>query len=278
MKVTFIVAPYDSGQVYAGFGQGPEALIAGGLVEELTLEGHQVEVSDIGEVGDESREISTGFAVCAAVAKKVEETLSEGRFPVVLAGNCLTSVGAVAGEGADAIVWFDQHADINTPDTSTTGFLDGMALATVLGLCWRGMTDAIPGFKPVEPSRCLLAGARDLEAAETRLLENLPVIRAACGEAPAKAAALQATGATRAHLHLDLDVLDPEELQVNRYAGPGGPDPEQLRNAVCGLAGHVPIAGMTISAYDPAFDPRAEVPPVVGKMLADFLAAMERSR
>ncbi|KQZ15292.1 arginase [Mesorhizobium sp. Root554] len=278
MKVTFIVAPYDSGQVYAGFGQGPEALIAGGLVEELTLNGHDIEVRDIGEVGDAPREISTGFAVCAVVAKTVGEALGRGRFPIVLAGNCLTSVGAVAREAADSIVWFDQHADINTPDTSTTGFLDGMALAAVLGLCWRGMTGAIPGFTPIDPARCLLAGARDLDAAETRLLEELPVIRAACGSAPEKMAALKAAGATCAHLHLDLDVLDPEKLQVNRYAGPGGPDPEQLRNAVCGLVGHVPIAGMTISAYDPAFDPRAEVPPVVGKMLADFLAAMERSR
>ncbi len=278
MKVTFIAAPYDSGQVYSGFGQGPEALIAGGLVEGLTLGGHDIEVVDIGEVGDAAREISTGFAVCAAVADKVRETVDRGRFPVVLAGNCLSSVGAVAGEGADSIVWFDQHADINTPETSTTGFLDGMALATVLGLCWRGMTDGIAGFNPIDSARCLLAGARDLDAAETRLLKELPVIRAACREAPAKVAALKAAGASRVHLHLDLDVLDPEKLQVNRYADPGGPDPEQLSKSVCGLVGQVSIAGMTISAYDPAFDAKAEVPPVVGRMLADFLAAMERSR
>ncbi|TIT87215.1 MAG: arginase family protein, partial [Mesorhizobium sp.] len=117
MKVSIILASYDSGHYHGGCGQGPDALMAGGLAEALKLAGHDNE-----------------------------------RFPIVLAGNCLTSAGAVAGEGADAIIWADQHGDINTPDTSTSGFLDGMALATVLGLCWRPMTAQIPGFKPIDPA------------------------------------------------------------------------------------------------------------------------------
>ena len=36
MKLTIVLAPYDSGLYHVGFGQGPDALIAGGLVEALT--------------------------------------------------------------------------------------------------------------------------------------------------------------------------------------------------------------------------------------------------
>ncbi|TIS72728.1 MAG: arginase family protein, partial [Mesorhizobium sp.] len=109
-----------------------------------------VEVRDIGKVveDEQEREIGTGFAVCNVVSGEVRIALDNGRFPIVLAGNCLTSAGAVAGEGADAIIWADQHGDLNTPETSTSGFLDGMALATALGLCWRRMAAQIPGFKP----------------------------------------------------------------------------------------------------------------------------------
>lgn len=277
MKVTIILASYDSGNYHGGCGQGPDAIIAGGLADELALHGHEAEVEDIEKVGDDqTREISTGFAVCNAVAEKIAAARKDGRFPVVLAGNCLTAAGAIAGEQADSVVWFDQHADINTPETSTSGFLDGMALATLLGLCWRPLANAIPGFAALKPWRAMLVGARDLDPAEKRLLDEQPVIRAKCAEAAGKAAKLVEAGAKRTHLHVDLDVIDPDDLQVNRYATPGGPSPDELREAVCGLARALPITGVTLTAYDPIVDPSGEVPPVVGKLLVGLLGEIEK--
>ncbi|AZO26688.1 MULTISPECIES: arginase family protein [Mesorhizobium] len=277
MNISIILASYDSGHYHGGCGQGPDALIAGGLAEALKLAGHDVAVHDIGKVSEDEqeREIATGFAVCNAVSGEVRIALDNGRFPIVLAGNCLTSAGAVAGEGADAIIWADQHGDLNTPDTSTSGFLDGMALATVLGLCWRRMAAQIPGFKPIDPTRCVLVNARDLDPAEQELLETLPIIRTECPDWAGAAEKLKAAGAERVHMHIDLDIHDPEELQANRYTTPGGPAPDEVRTAMCGLAGPLTIAGLTISAYDPAFDPKGDVPPLVGELVVDLLSTME---
>ncbi|CDX21196.1 Arginase/agmatinase/formiminoglutamase [Mesorhizobium sp. ORS 3324] len=277
MNVSIILTPYDSGHYHGGCGQGPDALIAGGLAEALKLAGHDVAVHDIGKVveDEQEREISTGFAVCNAVSGEVRIALDNGRFPIVLAGNCLTSAGAVAGQGADGIIWADQHGDLNTPDTSTSGFLDGMALSSVLGLCWRRMAAQVPGFKAIDPSRCILVNARDLDPAEKELLEKLPIIRTECRDWPAAAEKLKAAGAERVHMHIDLDVHDPEELQANRYTTPGGPSPEQMRAAMCGLAGPLAVTGLTISAYDPAFDPKGDVPPLVGELVVDLLSTLE---
>lgn len=277
MNISIILASYDSGHFHGGCGQGPDALISGGLAEALKLAGHEVDVHDIGKVveDEQEREIGTGFAVCNTVSGEVRIALDKGRFPIVLAGNCLTSAGAVAGVGADAIIWADQHGDLNTPETSTTGFLDGMALATVLGLCWRPMTAQIPGFKAIDPARCVLVNARDLDTAEKELLEKLPIVRTECPGWSAAAQRLMADGASQVHMHIDLDVHDPEELQANRYTTPGGPAPEQVRTAMCGLAGPLNIAGLTISAYDPAFDPKGDVPPLVGELVVDLLSTME---
>ncbi|TPN84228.1 arginase family protein [Mesorhizobium sp. CU2] len=277
MKVSIILASYDSGHFHGGCGQGPDALISGGLADALKLAGHDVEVHDIGKVveDEDEREIGTGFAVCNAVSGEVRIALDKKRFPIVLAGNCLTAAGAVAGEGADAIIWADQHGDLNTPETTTTGFLDGMAFATVLGLCWQRMAAQIPGFKPIDPARSILVNARDLDPAEKELLEKLPVIRTECPGWAAAAQRLKADGAKQVHMHVDLDVHDPEKLQANRYTTPGGPGPEQVRDAMCGLAGPLAIAGLTISAYDPAFDPKADVPPLVGELVVTLLSTME---
>jgi len=277
VKLTLIVAPYDSGQRHEGFGKGPDALLTGGLVDTLTLEGHDVTVEEIDKIeGLGDREIATGFAVCKSVARKVVKSREQGRFPVVLAGNCLTTCGAVAGEDADSIIWFDQHGDINTPETSTFGFLDGMALATTLGLCWRPMANTIPGFRPIDAAKCMLVDARDLDPDEKLLLDSLPVIHARMDEAAEKVMGLKQAGVRRTHLHIDLDVHDPDELQVNRYAEPGGPQPDAVREAAICMARSVPIVGLTFSAYDPAFDAKGDVPPAVGRLLVDFLAAMER--
>ncbi|MCQ8872785.1 arginase family protein [Mesorhizobium sp. LMG17149] len=276
MKISIILASYDSGHYHGGMGQGPDALVSGGLVDALTMAGHDVMIEDIGKVGDaQEREIATGFAVCNAVATEVRLARDAGRFPIVLAGNCLTSAGAVAGEDADAIIWAGQHGDLNTPETSTYGFLDGMALATVLGLCWRPVASAIPGFKPVDPSRCVLVNARDLDPDEKRLLETLPIVRTECSGVAQAAERLKIAGARRVHMHLDMDVHDPRELQANRYITSGGPSPEQLRDATCAMALAVPVVGITVSAYDPAFDAQADVPPLVGQLLNDLIATIE---
>jgi arginase len=278
MKLAVVLAPYDSGHYRSGCGLGPEALLSAGLVDALQSRGHDLVVHDIGRVGDvPGREIATGFAVCTAVAAQVRAACEDGRFPIVLAGNCLTAAGGVAGETADSIAWFDQHGDINTPETSGFGFLDGMALSSILGLCWRPMTAAIPGFRAIEPERCLLVDARDLDPDEKLLLDRLPIVRASCEEAVGQAGKLIAAGATRLHLHLDLDVHDPETLRVNRYATPGGPDPVQLRKTVCNLAQSFPVSGMTISAYDPSVDVARKVPPAVSTLLVNFLAALRKS-
>ncbi len=277
MKLTLIVAPYDSGHRHSGFGRGPDTILGAGLVETLEDAGHEVDVVDIGKVGDpQAREIATGFAVCRAVAAKVSDACDDDRFPIVLTGNCLTANGAVAGEGADSIIWFDQHGDVNTPETSPHGFLDGMALAVTLGLCWKPMAGGIPGFHAIDPKRCMLVDARDLDPDETALLATLPVVRAECSEAAAKVGELKAAGARRTHLHIDLDVHDPAELQVNRYTAEGGPSVEDVREAVCGIGRSVPIVGVTISAYDPVFDAKSDAPPVVGALLIELLAALER--
>lgn len=278
MKIALILAPYDSGHYQSGMGRGPETIVSGGLVDELTLQGHDVTVQEIGHVGaKQGREIATGFAVAAAVANKVRKARDEDCFPVVLAGNCLTCCGALAGESADALVWVDQHGDLNTPETSETGFLDGMALATALGLCWQSMAASIPGFQPLDPARCLLVDARDLDEAEKRLIRTLPVPYVShCSEAHDRVAALKEAGTARVHLHVDLDVTDPDDLQVNAYVSPGGASQDEVVTMAAGLARTLPICGITLSAYDPAYDPKSAVPAYVGRILTDLTASLER--
>ena len=112
-------------------------------------------------------EVADSFDVIRSVRASVRATVEDGRFPLVLAVNCFTSLGTVAGVGREVgVVWFDAHGDLHTPDSTITGFLDGMGLAMLLGDGWRELRSTVEGLRPVPAANALLVAARDLEPTE----------------------------------------------------------------------------------------------------------------
>lgn len=101
--------------------------------------------------------------------------------PVVISGDCPTSLATVAGlqrkGSGPSIVWLDAHGDFNTEETTESGYLGGMPLAKICGF---GDLDAIGGLglATVAPDRALLVGARDLDPGEDALLASAGVARA----------------------------------------------------------------------------------------------------
>jgi arginase len=79
---------------------------------------------------------------------------------------------------------------------------------------------------------------------------------AAVGERAAAAIVgrLESDGVRRLYVHLDLDVLDPAEGQVNEYPAPGGVSLDALCATLRALGERAPVAALTLSAYDPAYD------------------------
>lgn len=100
-------------------------------------------------------EIGRTFEVKHRVASAVSDAVGNERFPLVLAGNCNTSVGVHAGlnEPEVGVVWFDAHPDFNTPDEVTGGYFDAMGVATLAGQCWHKLAASIPGHRPLDLTR-----------------------------------------------------------------------------------------------------------------------------
>jgi arginase len=133
-------------------GAGPLHLLRSGLAVRLEEEGHHVTIRSIDlPLDSRATEIASAFELSAALAGAVAEAAEIGSFPLVLSGNCgPAALGCVDGlQTRMNIFWFDAHGDFNTPETTRSGFLDGMALAAVTGRCWSGLARAIPGFRSV---------------------------------------------------------------------------------------------------------------------------------
>ena len=119
-------------------GAGPERLIEAGLIDRLQQAGHEVVPCSVCLPSQKFMpEVQAAFELDRRLAGCVAEAVSAEALPVVLSGNCITSVGTVAGIGEPdlGVIWLDAHGDFNTPETTLGGFLDGMALATLTGRC-----------------------------------------------------------------------------------------------------------------------------------------------
>lgn len=267
MRVDLILVPYDSGRRNERMGRGPERLVEAGLAEHLRAFGHQVVMHRVETTLSFPTEAAVAFDIARAVSARVRAANSAGAFPLVLAGNCMSALGVVAGVAggreAPGVVWLDAHGDFNTPETTTTAFLDGMAGAVLTGRCWTAAARSVAGFVPARESDYLLIGARDLDDAERELLVRSDVTvldAAAIRAAEPLAAALAHRSGAGVYLHVDLDVLDPDRVgTANAFAAPNGLTVEDVRNVIRGVRAGRRIAAATISAYDPAQDTSGRV-------------------
>lgn len=103
-------------------------------------------------IGDQMANI---FVQSRQLAQLVSSARSEGRVPILSTGGCVSSVGVVAGLADDelGLIWFDGHADSDTPETDQSGSIEAMGAAICAGHCYRRWAARIPGFVPVPDSR-----------------------------------------------------------------------------------------------------------------------------
>jgi arginase len=167
----------------------------------------------------------------------------------------------VAGVGSGrriGVLWLDAHADFTTPDTTTSGFLDGMGLSVLTGRCWRGPAAAVPGHRPVPDRAVILAGARDLSPGEDAALAGSAIARLTAAQLAtgdlASAVERMAEVVDAVHLHVDLDVHDPSIAPANGYAAPGGPSAAQVRQVLRTVAARLPVSSAVLASYDPSYD------------------------
>ena len=218
MNIRVLNVPYDSGQYRARMGCGPDRLFKFGLQPLLTRLGHNFVGEEITAPDSYLAEIKTAFALCRTAADRVRAWRQEGYFPIALSGNCNTAVGTISGCGCQntGVVWFDAHGESTTPETTTSGFLDGMGISILTGQCWATLARTIPGFDPVPGKHILLVGARDSSPTRSRCWTERELLASPNTDHLRSQLASLARQVDGVYLHIDLDVLDPTEAIANQ--------------------------------------------------------------
>jgi arginase len=260
--VSIIVSPFHAGVPEVRVGKGPRCLLEAGLPVILAEARLDPQILEIGSVDSVEGEIGRSFEVMRRISEAVSAALQQGRFPLVLAGNCNASVGVHAGLRGkhDAILWFDAHPDLDTPDECLSGYFDGMGVATMAGTCWRRLAATIPGFSAFDLSNLIYCGIRDFEPGQKEKVERLG-IRTIYGSdamkgryADALEAELRHLRGEQVHVHLDLDCLDVSVGIANEYAAAGGLTAEDLAACMRRVTEQTRPVAMTIASFNPDFE------------------------
>lgn len=208
---------------------GPSALRYAGLDERLTDMG--LKVLDLGNISVEIPEIATMedekarylpeiLAACAQLAGAIRKMSDKGQMPLILGGDHSIAMGTLAGlsasHGPGGVLWVDAHGDLNTPQSSPSGNVHGMPLATALGACGFS-TVGLPDPPWVDPSRVAIVGVRQLDAGEKEVIKDKGITVFTMHEIDRRGVAgvmREAIDVVRGpnfvHLSLDVDVCDPE--------------------------------------------------------------------
>jgi arginase len=267
-RTTLIEVPYHLGRAHVGLATGVPVL-------SKALAGDETDVVAVDAGPEAPNEVAGSMAVIRALARTVRDVVGADGFPFVLAGNCNSSLGTVAGLGGGVgVVWFDAHADFNTPDTTPTGFFDGFGLAMLTGSGWKTLRKTVDGLSPIPEEHVVLAGARDLDPGERERLEVSRVRAVAVPELEPALDDLRAR-VESVYVHIDLDVLNPSAGRANALAVEGGPAVDELAGAIELISERFAIRAAALTAYEPEYDAEQAIP-AAAQVLFEGLRAASR--
>ena len=258
--IRVLKVPYDSGHRCERMARGPGYLVSNKLVS-----GVEVESIESGFLP----EVQCAFDLARQLSVRVRAIREAADQALVLAGNCNSAIGAVAGLGCarTGILWFDAHGEFNTPETTISGFFDGMPLAVLTGRCWRQMVKTVPDFAAVPDDHVVLAGVRDTNPEEQAALDASGIRQAHDVQASNSALDSIASHVDRWYIHLDLDALDPSEATSNEWVPPNGLRTADLESAIAHAVSLRPIGAIAVASLDPACDSDGRALAIVRRLL-----------
>lgn len=187
MNISIIDMPLFYGCDNPGVEQGPKILRENNLLD-IFNKSHNV--CDMGEVHVKNVSSNDKYAANAkmkyldevvrsniGLADKVYTALENSTLPLVIGGDHALAIGSIAGASKYfkndlAVVWVDAHGDINTLETSPSGNIHGMPLASSMGIGHETLTNIYSYSQKVKPENVFLLGCRDLDLGELEIIKN----------------------------------------------------------------------------------------------------------
>ena len=278
-ELTLIGAPTDVGASVLGASMGPDALRIAGIAR--ALQGLGLAVQDLGNLsgpGNPQAAPQGGFRHLVEVTRWNEavfaatlSALQAGRLPLLMGGDHCLAIGSISAVARHCsargrrlkVLWFDAHADANTPASSPSGNLHGMPVACLLGHGPAQLTQLAGAAAALQAQQITLVGVRSVDATEKSFVNTLGIevydmrsIDELGMRAVMQAALADVDENTHLHLSFDMDGLDPTLAPGVGTPVRGGPTYRETQLFMEMLADSGALGSVDIMELNPALDLR----------------------
>jgi arginase len=292
-KIVLLGSATSAAALRAGHERAPVALRAAGLADHLKTAGF--EVADHGDTATQvfqpddehprARNVPAILKSLNDLRPRVEVAVKTGALPLIVSGDCISVMAAVAGTRRYyrnvSLMYVDRDADLNVPATTPSGCIDGMVISHVIG---RGAPELVRfwGEPPLvrEPDIALFGFDR-LDQPEEQYLVSSPLRRhpalevSRVGAAAAARLALERVHAAKNEfvLHFDVDTISSQEFPATNFPSEGGLSLNEVRDALRVFAVQPNLAAVVVAGYNPELDPQGEWARRLVDLLVEVLAA-----
>jgi len=231
------------------------------------------------ELVDKDEQMRSMGRVYAVLAGHVEAAVAAGDLPVSISGDCVSTMGVMAGlqragREPQRMLWLDAHGDFHTWATTHTQYLGGMPLAMLVGRQDRrqnrrdsisALRDAI-GVRPYPEELVLLSDARDLDPGEDVALARSAIVRCTLDQVLGNLSTHETL-----YVHFDTDVLDEaQRMPALKYHVPAGPRVEEMAELFRCLRDY-PLVAVSVSAWHSELDAGDQAARICLELLDELL-------
>ena len=263
-QIALITAEIGWGSMKPSAEIAPQALLNAGLAERLGAKVYRVPCSPKMNEASPSYEETECIIVrhILEVKAAVVQAIQDGFFPVIIGGDHTSAVGFHTGlatvYGELGIIWVDTHPDLNTLETSPSGHIHGMPLATLLNRGSEPMLDAGKECK-TRDNQVAMIGTRDIDPGELAWLNegNINcmtmdfVRRNGLKSAFEQAITTAMTDTNGFGLTIDIDALDPVDAPFVATPVDGGITLEELAAELFEMPMRDKMMGLEVTEYTP---------------------------
>lgn len=299
MKIDFIKVPLFYGCDRPGVDKGPDVLIENGIVEMFEKYGN--EINDKGNVLVNTYSVEEKYSshpkmkyfkgvveTNEDLAKKVGDSLKNGRMPFTIGGDHSLGLGSLAGVssaiGNDfAVIWIDAHADINTVESSPSGNIHGMPLGASFGVGAEELKNLYFKGKKVKANNAFIIGARSVDDGEVEIIDDESVNVWYMEEMRDKGmdiiidevlTLLKKKGIGNIHISYDIDSLSSELVPGTGTPVENGMDYTQSEKLVNALIATGLVRSIDFVEFNPVIDKNDVTLKSVLKMLEVYAKAL----
>ena len=251
VKVDVIKNPYGGSRNVPELSTNPDYIHASGLEALIEQWGGELirPIQDVRLTTEQEKQYGPWNRMALAnanFAEVVREGLQDDLITVGLEANCNDLLGMLSGLKYDSdgnarrvgLVFVDAHGDFNIPETTLSGMLGGMPVAVAAGHALHNLRKTTGLDEPLPMSHIVWGGVRDLDPLEADRFREYEVQQFSVQDIRQQSDQLRsqindlADRVDAVYIHIDMDVLDPNEVPGHSLTVPDGPSSADLAAAI----------------------------------------------